>query len=81
MPAQLLEELAGGTVRPQYGDVYPGRRETVIIRLDPDYVNGLLGSEIPTAEMVRILNALEFAVRGMRTGTLQVYSRPVIGWT
>ena len=69
---QLLEELAGGTVRPQYGDVYPGRRETVIIRLDPDYVNALLGSEIPTAEMVRILNALEFAVAENDDGTLQV---------
>jgi phenylalanyl-tRNA synthetase beta chain len=57
---QLLEELAGGTVRPVYGDCYPGKPAPRSIDLDPAYVDRLLGVEIPVDEMVRILRALEF---------------------
>lgn len=59
---QLMEQLAGGTVKPVYGDVYPGQREPVIITLDPAYVNRLLGLGIPVDEMARILTSLEFKV-------------------
>jgi len=61
---QLLAELAGGTVRPVYGDIYPGKPAPRQIDLNPDYVNRILGIEIPAAEMVRILEALEFQVDG-----------------
>jgi phenylalanyl-tRNA synthetase beta chain len=59
---QLMEQLAGGKVEPVYGDLYPGKREPVVITLDPAYVNRLLGIEIPVEEMVRILMSLEFNV-------------------
>jgi phenylalanyl-tRNA synthetase beta chain len=59
---QLMEQLAGGRVEPVYGDLYPGKRESVVITLDPVYVNRLLGLEIPIDEMVRILTSLEFNV-------------------
>ena len=59
---QLMEQLAGGKVEPVYGDLYPGKREPVVITLDPAYVNRLLGIEIPVEEMVRILTSLEFNV-------------------
>ncbi len=59
---QLMEQLAGARVLPVYGDVYPGRREPLVISLDPAYVNRLLGIELPVEEMVRILTALEFDV-------------------
>ncbi|MCX7707838.1 MAG: phenylalanine--tRNA ligase subunit beta, partial [Anaerolineae bacterium] len=58
----LLAGLAGGSPRPVYGDVYPGKPQPCTIELDPAYVNRLLGVEIPVAEMVRILKALEFRV-------------------
>lgn len=58
----LLAELAGGSPRPVYGDVYPGKPVPSTITLDPGYVNRLLGVEIPVEEMVRILEALEFQV-------------------
>lgn len=58
----LLAELAGGSPRPVYGDVYPGKPVPSTITLDPGYVNRLLGVEIPVEEMVRILEALEFRV-------------------
>ncbi len=57
---ELLAQVAGGVSRPVYGDVYPGKPEPRAIELDPAYVNCLLGTEIPTEEMVRILGALEF---------------------
>ena len=60
---QLLEELAGGAVRPVYGDCYPGKPAPRSIDLDPAYVDRLLGIEVPVDEMVRILRALEFEVR------------------
>jgi phenylalanyl-tRNA synthetase beta chain len=57
---ELLAEVAGGTARPIYGDVYPGKPQPRSIDLDPAYVNRILGAEIPVEEMVRILEALEF---------------------
>ncbi len=59
---QLLAELAGGTVRPIYGDVYPGKPTPRTIDLDPAYATRLLGIDVPMDEMVRILEALEFGV-------------------
>jgi phenylalanyl-tRNA synthetase beta chain len=59
---QLMEQLADGKVESVYGDLYPGKREPVVITLDPAYVNRLLGLEIPVEEMVRILTSLEFNV-------------------
>jgi phenylalanyl-tRNA synthetase beta chain len=69
---QLLKELAGGVVRPQYGDVYPGKRETTVIQFAPGYINAVLGSAIATAEMVRILRDLEFEVAEAGGGLLRV---------
>ncbi|HEX9116596.1 MAG TPA: phenylalanine--tRNA ligase subunit beta [Anaerolineae bacterium] len=59
---ELLGQAAGGSVRPVYGDVYPGRKPPRAIDLDPRYVDRLLGIQIPVAEMIRILRALEFTI-------------------
>jgi phenylalanyl-tRNA synthetase beta chain len=59
---QLMEQLAGGRMRAEYGDAYPGKPAPRAVTLSPDYVNGLLGSNIPIEEMTRILQALEFGV-------------------
>ena len=60
---ELLEQVAGGKTRPVYGDNYPGKRVgPKQIELDPSYANRLLGIDLPAAEMVRILEALEFTV-------------------
>jgi phenylalanyl-tRNA synthetase beta chain len=69
---QLLEQLAGGVVRRQFGDVYPGKPEAVVILLDLDYVNAVLGSDIPAAEMARILSALEFGMSERQDGLFDV---------
>ena len=61
---QLLEQLAGGTVRPVYGDVYPAIPQPKTVLLDPSYVNRLLGVELPVAEIVR--DSAGAGVRGGR---------------
>ncbi len=68
--AHLMAELGGGSVVPVIGDLYPGQRPQPTIEFDPAYANRILGIEIPTAEMVRILTALEFRVE--QTSNLQI---------
>lgn len=60
--AQLIAELAGGTVCKGIIDVYPGQQPLTQIQLRPDRVNFVLGTEIKTAEMEEILNRLGFDV-------------------
>jgi phenylalanyl-tRNA synthetase beta chain len=61
--AWLMAELGGGTVVPVIGDLYPGRQPQRVIAFDPVYAARVLGIEIPTDEIVRILTSLEFQVQ------------------
>jgi phenylalanyl-tRNA synthetase beta chain len=60
--AHLMAELGGGTVVPVVGDLYPGRQPQRVIELDPAYAARILGVEVPTDDIVRILTSLEFQV-------------------
>ncbi|MCG2767509.1 MAG: phenylalanine--tRNA ligase subunit beta, partial [Anaerolineae bacterium] len=60
--AHLMAELCGGAVVPVIGDLYPGRQPQRAIEFAPAYAARVLGVEIPTDEMVRILTSLEFQV-------------------
>lgn len=62
--AHLMAELGGGTVVPVIGDLYPGRQPQWIIEFDTAYAARVLGIEIPTDEIQRILTSLEFQVSG-----------------
>ncbi len=63
---QLLAELAGGTVLKGAVDVYPRPIMPVEIELKPDQINTLLGTQLTTKEMARILESIEFTVKGER---------------
>jgi phenylalanyl-tRNA synthetase beta chain len=67
-----MAELGGGIVVPVVGDLYPGRQPQQVIEFDPDQANRILGIEIPTADMVRILTSLEFQVDDSSPSTLRV---------
>lgn len=69
--AQLLQEMAACTVAPGYLDEYPQPRPAVQLTVTADAVRGAIGADIPTAEMVRILEALYFKV-AEQDGTLTV---------
>ena len=60
--AHLMAELGGGTVVGVIGDLYPGRQPQRVVVFDPAYAARVLGIEIPTDEIVRILSSLEFQV-------------------
>ena len=60
--AQLIAELAGGTVCEGVVDVYPGEQPLTRIQLRPERVNFVLGTTIETVEMVQILGRLDFDV-------------------
>ena len=60
--AQLIAELAGGTVCEGTVDVYPGQQPLREIQLRPDRVNFILGIELEAAEMEQILSRLGFDV-------------------
>lgn len=70
--ALLMAELADGTVAPSVGDVYPGRQTPRTVELDSADVTRILGVEIPSDDIVRILTALEFPVQPTGTKTYRV---------
>ena len=60
--AALIAELAGGAVCKGIVDVYPGEQPLTKIKLRPDRVNFVLGTEIEKSEMAQILMRLGFDV-------------------
>jgi phenylalanyl-tRNA synthetase beta chain len=70
--AHLMAELAGGTVVPVMGDLYPGRQEQKTIEFDPGHAARILGIEVPDEEMVSILTSLEFEVQPTDSKVFQV---------
>ncbi len=70
--ASLIAQLAGGTVSRGALDIYPGRREPLSITLRPQRANALIGISLETAEIIRILTNLNFTVRELGDGNLEV---------
>jgi phenylalanyl-tRNA synthetase beta chain len=70
--AYLMADLAGGKVASVMGDLYPGREREQVLDFDPDYAGRILGVNIPTKEIVRILNSLEFGV-AVPTGETETF--------
>ena len=61
--AQLIAELAGGTICKGIVDVYPGQQPLRRILLRPERVNFILGTALEATEMVQILSHLDFDVK------------------
>lgn len=60
--AQLIAELAGGTICEGVVDIYPGQQPLTEIQLRPERVNFVLGTTLEASEMVQILDRLGFNV-------------------
>jgi phenylalanyl-tRNA synthetase beta chain len=60
--AQLLREYAGGEVLAGMVDVYPAPVPPQVIDMEAADIRRLLGFDIPSAEVVRVLEALQFQV-------------------
>ena len=70
--AQLIAELAGGSICKGIVDVYPGQLRLTEIQLRPERVNFILGTAIEATEMVQILSDLGFDVKANGAGNYQV---------
>ncbi|WP_138429920.1 phenylalanine--tRNA ligase subunit beta [Fodinibius saliphilus] len=60
--AELMEEIAGGTVVESCTDVHPQKTEATKLDLRKSYVNRLLGTDFSTDEIRDILNGLELEI-------------------
>jgi phenylalanyl-tRNA synthetase, beta subunit, non-spirochete bacterial len=65
---QLVEMLGAGVAADDFVDVWPTRPEATTLPLNPEWINGFLGVDIPAARMEEILESLSFTVKnGMVT--------------
>ena len=60
--AHLMADLGDASVSPVIGDLFPGRAARRVLDIEPEYVDRILGIEIPLEDIVRILTSLEFDV-------------------
>ena len=60
--ALLVKELAGGTVSMDIVDVYPNPIADFKVELKYDYVNSLIGKEIPAETVKSIVSSLEMKI-------------------
>ena len=61
---ELVELLGCGEVVEGVIDVYPGRREAQTVKLEPEKINALLGTDIKEPAMRKILTDLGFGLDG-----------------
>ncbi len=61
--AQLMQELGDAEVVKGICDIYPGKKEPLIINLRPDRVNHLLGTELSFSEIKGYLERLKFDIK------------------
>ncbi len=64
----LLEAIGAGRSRGTVVDRYPARIDPVMLRLRREKIAGLLGLNVPDADVSRILEALGFALREAEGG-------------
>ena len=62
--AKLMTEYASGEIEKIAGDLYLKQEKLISIKLDPKYVENLLGIKISTVKIKEILESLEFKVSG-----------------
>ena len=60
--ADLIAEIAGGTVQETYTDVHPVKPEQTSLTLRPSRVHKVLGTDLDREKMTEILSALEFEI-------------------
>ncbi|MBE6545842.1 MAG: phenylalanine--tRNA ligase subunit beta [Ruminococcaceae bacterium] len=63
---ELIELLGAGDVIRDQIDVYPAKKEGVVLPFDVNAINTFLGTNLSSAEMKTILEALEIKIEGNR---------------
>ena len=68
--ALLIMELAGGKITSEISDNYPNKVEAKQLIIQFDYINKLVGQEIPRGEIKSILTSLDIKINNVSETTL-----------
>lgn len=74
--AEMIADLAGGTITEGYSDIHPVKHSPVSVDLRVSRVNHLLGTTLSMKEVVKTLEALEFEVTEKKDDTLSCVVPP-----
>lgn len=70
--AMLVKELAGGEICGDIADIYPAPVFPYPVELTYDYINGLIGKDIPEDTVNSILESLEMDIRKVENGKISL---------
>ena len=76
--AQLLADVAGGTVATGAVDEHPRPHQPRTVTLRPDRLNRLLGADVPADEAARLLTAIGFEVADAESATLDAFAEAAL---
>ena len=68
--ALLITEVAGGKITSEISDDYPNKLEQHQLTIQFDYINKLIGQEIPREEIKSILTSLDIKINNVSETTL-----------
>jgi phenylalanyl-tRNA synthetase beta chain len=68
--ADMIAEIAGGTVVKGYSDVHPVKSESRKVDLRLSHINRILGTDLTLSDAEKILNGLEFETKLTQPGVL-----------
>jgi phenylalanyl-tRNA synthetase beta chain len=74
--ANLITEIAGGTISSQIIDIYPQKIENVVIDFSLKKANALIGKEIEKSRIIEILNGLEINILADKGDVLSISIPP-----
>lgn len=72
LAALMVKELAGGEICGEPVDIYPEKVEPFRVTLGYQYLNGLIGKEIPQDTVDAILRSLEMEIAERREGEIDL---------
>ncbi len=74
--ALLIKEYAGGEITSEITDIYPIKAKNFDVAISYNYINSLIGKEIPENKVKTILKSLEIELKGEKDGVLYVAVPP-----
>ena len=72
LAALMVKEIAGGEICGEIVDIYPNEIKPFPVTLSYEYLNNLIGKEIPTDTVDNILRSLEIEIKDRRDGEIDL---------
>ena len=72
LAALMVKEIAGGEICGEIVDIYPNEIKPFPVTLSYEYLNNLIGKEIPTETVDNILRSLEIEIKNRRDGEIDL---------